>query len=52
MAGLTPEDNAFGNKAETDGKSSPGGDVGSSPYAHDVIQKGLARCQTLHTTWL
>lgn len=31
MAGLTPEDSIFGNKAETNNKSSPPGDVGSSP---------------------
>ncbi len=31
MAGLTPKESIFGNKAETDGKSPPGGDVGSSP---------------------
>ncbi len=31
MAGLTPEDSVFGNKAETESKSPPDGDVGSSP---------------------
>ena len=31
MAGLTPEDSIFGKKAETEGKSSPNGDIGSSP---------------------
>lgn len=31
MAGLTPQNSIFGNKAETEGKSSPEEDVGSSP---------------------
>jgi integrase len=31
MAGLTPEESIFGNKAETESKSSPKRDVGSSP---------------------
>ncbi|MEM2968093.1 MAG: site-specific integrase [Candidatus Bathyarchaeia archaeon] len=31
MAGLTPEDSIFGEKAETESKSPPAGDVGSSP---------------------
>jgi integrase len=31
MAGLTPKDSIFGSKAESTSKSSPDGDVGSSP---------------------
>ena len=43
MAGLTPEDSIFGKKAETDGKSSLKGDVGSSPLCPQCQSKEVWR---------
>jgi integrase len=49
MAGLTPEDSIFGNKAETEGKSSPDGDVGSSPLCPRCHSKRVWRAAKRYT---
>lgn len=43
MAGLTPEDSISGNKAETESKSPPEGDVGSSPLCPRCHSKKVWR---------
>jgi len=43
MAGLTHEDSIFGKKAETEGKSSPEGDIGSSPLCPKCGSKRVWR---------
>jgi integrase/ribosomal protein L37AE/L43A len=43
MAGLTPEDGIFGEKTETDSKSSPKRDVGSSPLCPRCHSKKVWR---------
>src|SRR3990170_4543712 len=43
MAGLTPEDSIFGNKAEPIGKSSSKGDVGSSPLCPECGSQNVYR---------
>ena len=46
MAGLTPQDGIFGNKAETESKSPSGGGASApAPYAHDANPKKYGRQQ-------
>ncbi|HSV48929.1 MAG TPA: site-specific integrase [Candidatus Acidoferrales bacterium] len=49
MAGLTPEESIFGNKAETESKSSPKRDVGSSPLCPQCHSKKVWKAAKRHT---
>ncbi|MCW4003699.1 MAG: tyrosine-type recombinase/integrase [Candidatus Bathyarchaeota archaeon] len=49
MAGLTPQNSIFGNKAETESKSSPKRDVGSSPLCPRCHSKKVWRASKRFT---
>jgi integrase len=49
MAGLTPQNSIFGNKAETESKSSPEGEVGSSPLCPRCHSKRVWRASRRFT---
>ncbi len=43
MAGLTPEDSIFGNKASSNSKSPPKGMLAPAPYAHTANQQKFGK---------
>jgi integrase/ribosomal protein L37AE/L43A len=49
MAGLTPEESIFGNKAETESKSSPKRDVGTSPLCPQCHSKKVWKAAKRYT---